>query len=127
MEHIHRLVIIEVTFRRGDAIVCANSVYTAAFMKSCMMSRRDYKGMRIDWFPDECADPLPLPAIQQPSIPALRQPWQARPNTGKAVSNMFALLEEDPSESSDEGSVSDVRDLMSPVSLPINWASAMRI
>lgn len=129
MEHIHRLVIVEIAFRGRDLVVCANSVYTAAFMKSCMMSRRDYKGMRIDWFPDECADPLPLPTVRRgPPIPALRRPRQARADqTRRDVSNMFALLEEDPSECSDEASASDVCDLISPDGLPVNWATAMRI
>jgi hypothetical protein len=130
MEHIDRLVIVEVLSRGADVVVCTNSVYAASFMKTCMMSRRDYRGLRIDWAHDECADPLPLPAIQHGhAIPALRQPGRATSDnsTGKNVCNMFALLAEDPSESSDGGSVSDVRDVVPPVGLPINWASRMRI
>jgi hypothetical protein len=111
MDHIDRLVIVDVTLHGSDAVVCTNSIHTAHFMKLCMMSRREYRGLRIEWFHDECADPLPLPAVQRgPAIPALRKPrrHRAKGNTAESARNMFALLTEDPTESSDGGSISDV-------------------
>ena len=59
LEHIHNLVVISVAFDKGNAFISTNSVHNALFARSCMMSRLTYKGMRIDYYPDECAGPLP--------------------------------------------------------------------
>ena len=59
MDHIHNLVIIDVIFRTGDAFVELNSIHNSLFARTCMMSRAAYKGMRIEWYPDECSQPLP--------------------------------------------------------------------
>jgi hypothetical protein len=58
MEHIHNLIVISVKFKHGNAYISTNSVHNALFARSCMMSRLTYKGMRIAFYPDECAAPL---------------------------------------------------------------------
>lgn len=49
MEHIHGLVIINVSFRNGHAYVSTNSVHNALFARTCMMSRTTYKGCKIEF------------------------------------------------------------------------------
>ncbi|KAI6864758.1 hypothetical protein KC338_g5330 [Hortaea werneckii] len=80
LDHIHNLVIIDISFRcpasaaamrsgssaregGDDAYVETNAVHNALFARTCMMSRTAYKGCRIEFFPDQCAGPLPVPAI----------------------------------------------------------------
>ncbi|KAL4927592.1 putative ATP-dependent protease (CrgA) [Aspergillus undulatus] len=58
MEHIHNLIVISVKFKHGNAYISTNSVHNALFARSCMMSRLTYKGMKIAFYPDECAEPL---------------------------------------------------------------------
>ncbi|KAG8530008.1 uncharacterized protein KY384_005490 [Bacidia gigantensis] len=59
LDHIHNLVVIEVTFERGDAFIELNSIHNSLFARTCMMSRTGYRGMKIEWYPDECSQPLP--------------------------------------------------------------------
>ncbi|KAI7193177.1 hypothetical protein KC343_g8553 [Hortaea werneckii] len=79
LDHIHNLVIIDISFRPpaslspsttgsgardgDDAYVETNAVHNALFARTCLMSRTAYKGCRIEFFPDQCAAPLPVPAI----------------------------------------------------------------
>ncbi|KAF4974873.1 hypothetical protein FZEAL_8274 [Fusarium zealandicum] len=79
LEHIHNLHVIKIHFVNNDCFISTSSVHTAMFARTCMMSRAEYKGSRIDWAPDECAQPLSsLPA----SAPAQRRP-QARARSHK--------------------------------------------
>jgi hypothetical protein len=64
LDHIHNLVVIDIYFKDGDAYVSTNSIHNALFARTCCMSRSLYKGMRIDWWPDECALPLPRPPMK---------------------------------------------------------------
>ena len=59
LDHIHNLVVIGVSFRNGDAFIELNSIHNSLFARTCMMSRAAYKGMKIEWYADECAQPLP--------------------------------------------------------------------
>ncbi|PHH79513.1 hypothetical protein CDD82_2334 [Ophiocordyceps australis] len=68
LEHIHNLVVISVHFLTGDCHISTNSVHNAIFARLCLMSRREYKGSRIEWGPDECAQPLDY--IPKPHKPA---------------------------------------------------------
>ncbi|KAF2457840.1 hypothetical protein BDY21DRAFT_285398 [Lineolata rhizophorae] len=101
LDHIHNLVVIEVQFREGDAYISTNSIHNALFARTCMMSRTTYKGMHIEWYPDECA--APLPKVQRaPSVQAA-----APPNRGQqsaALANRFGLLNVD---GADDGSDDD--------------------
>lgn len=63
-----------------------------------MMSRTVYKGARIEYCPDECAEPLPRPA--KAHNPVQRVPLKPAP-----LVNQYALLDtgsDDDSESEDE-------------------------
>lgn len=76
LDHIHNLIIISVSFDKGDAYLSLNSVRNSLFARTCMMSRAMYKGMKIEWYPDECA--LPLPNLQndnkkEPSPPKAKE------------------------------------------------------
>ncbi|KAL8924453.1 MAG: hypothetical protein Q9208_004061 [Pyrenodesmia sp. 3 TL-2023] len=59
LDHIHNLIVINMSFGGGDVFLSLNSVRNSLFARTCMMSRAKYKGMRIEWCPDECAMPLP--------------------------------------------------------------------
>ncbi|KAK8117454.1 uncharacterized protein PG998_005735 [Apiospora kogelbergensis] len=66
LEHIHHLIVIKIEFLGGSCHIKTNSVHNAMFARTCMMSRAKYKGSKIDWDVDECAQPLrvehrPLP------------------------------------------------------------------
>ncbi|KAK2014700.1 hypothetical protein LZ32DRAFT_603098 [Colletotrichum eremochloae] len=58
LEHIHNLVVVQVTFRGDNCHIGTNSVHNAMFARTCMMSRQKYKRSRIEWDADECAQPL---------------------------------------------------------------------
>ncbi|KAL8832170.1 MAG: hypothetical protein Q9170_004987 [Blastenia crenularia] len=60
LDHIHNLVIVNLSFIGGDAFLSLNSIRNSLFARTCMMSRASYKGMQIEWYPDECALPLPM-------------------------------------------------------------------
>jgi hypothetical protein len=99
MEHIHNLVVIDVTFRHGAAYICMNSVHNALFARTCMMSRTTYKGCKIEFFRDECDVPLPV------SISRARAPRPEPPKKKQApLANRFGLLNIDggAEESSDD-------------------------
>lgn len=59
LDHIHNLVVVDISFQNGDAYLQLNSIHNSLFARTCMMSRASYKGMRIEWYPDECSQPLP--------------------------------------------------------------------
>ncbi|KAL4979865.1 hypothetical protein BDW66DRAFT_147782 [Aspergillus desertorum] len=91
MEHIHNLIVISVNFKHGNAYISTNSVHNALFARSCMMSRLAYKGMKIAFFPDECAEPLTeIPTAPNRDAPASKKP--------AALKNRFHLLSVDASE-----------------------------
>ncbi|TKA70435.1 hypothetical protein B0A55_07892 [Friedmanniomyces simplex] len=97
MEHIHNLVIIDVTFRNGDAYISTNSVHNALFARTCMMSRTTYKGCKVEFLRDECDVPLPAPAYRSRAPPP--QPSKKK----VAMANRFDIINMDGTEqSSDE-------------------------
>jgi hypothetical protein len=59
LEHIDRLVVVGLQFVGADVRISLNSVSAALFARTCLMSRTAYKGMRMDFYPDECAAVLP--------------------------------------------------------------------
>ena len=86
MEHIHNLIVINVTYRNGDAYVSTNSVHNALFARTCMLSRTTYKGCKIEFFPDECDVPLAVPSIKSKA-------HMAKPAKKKtALTNRFDLV-----------------------------------
>ncbi|KAF2086736.1 hypothetical protein K490DRAFT_43841, partial [Saccharata proteae CBS 121410] len=99
MEHIHNLVVISVKIVKNDVFISTNSVHNALYARTCMMSRAFYKGFRIEWYPDECAAPLPhlRQRLSTPSLAtglALLKPQPKPPKPG----NMYAVLDPDTTE-----------------------------
>ncbi|KAL4784027.1 hypothetical protein BJX76DRAFT_236441 [Aspergillus varians] len=90
MEHIHNLIVISVKFKEGNAYISTNSVHNALFARSCMMSRLTYKGMKVAFYPDECAEPLAKIPSGPKKGPASRKP--------SSLPNRFHLLSVDGSE-----------------------------
>ncbi|KPM46195.1 hypothetical protein AK830_g320 [Neonectria ditissima] len=104
LEHIHNLVVIDVNFVRGDCFISTNSVHNAMFARTCMMSRGKYRGSRIQWAADECAQPLA-------EIPALRRSTSTA-STVKTqpdhMSNRFQVLDlSDDKDFIGDGSIDD--------------------
>ncbi|OXV05594.1 hypothetical protein Egran_06638 [Elaphomyces granulatus] len=96
LEHIHNLIIVDVQFSQGTAYISTNSIQNAMFARSCMMSRLMYKGMKINHYPDECAEPLPkVHSISRKDNP---------PPTKKVerLTNRFQMLYMDGSGDSDD-------------------------
>ena len=101
LEHIHNLVIVDLMFNNQEALVSLNSVHNALFARTCLMSRAKYKGLKIDFYPDECAQPLPV--IQRTPKTTNAKPALKEKNS---MVNRFQLLNMDGTEdgsSSDEG------------------------
>ncbi|KAL1311238.1 hypothetical protein AAFC00_001428 [Neodothiora populina] len=89
LQHIHQFDIIHVEIRGKDVIIYTNSVHNALFARTCMMSRKAYKGFKIEFFPDECAGPLPI----------IHQTAPAPKDTEKkqSMTNLFQVLNLDSS------------------------------
>lgn len=60
LHHIHNLAVISVRFDSGSVYISTNCVTGALFAKTCLMSRSFYQGLWIGFYPDECAEPLPV-------------------------------------------------------------------
>ncbi|WPH03052.1 Hypothetical protein R9X50_00592600 [Acrodontium crateriforme] len=88
MEHIHNLVLIDVTYRGSDAYVSTNSIHNALFARTCMMSRKTYKGCKIEFYRDECDAPLPM-RQNIPNSTIMRQ----KPIRKTSLTNRFDLLD----------------------------------
>ncbi|KAF4210116.1 hypothetical protein CNMCM8927_003381 [Aspergillus lentulus] len=95
LEHIHNLIVITVKFKQGNAYISTNSVHNTLFARSCMMSRGTYKGMRIGFYPDECAGLL----SELPSGP--KREVQPASKKSLSASNRFQLLSLDGSGDDD--------------------------
>ncbi|ROV98257.1 hypothetical protein VSDG_04395 [Cytospora chrysosperma] len=88
LDHIHNLVVIKVDFMGGSCYIKTNSVHNAMFARTCMMSRAKYKGCKIDWDLDECAQPFERPT----RVKHRKDTPPARKTNGKSVANRFHLL-----------------------------------
>ena len=87
LDHIHNLVVVDVHFRGRDVHISINSIHNALFARTCMMSRTIYKGTRFDWAPDECAAPLPPPAMKARPLSMPPPPSQL------STKNIYAILD----------------------------------
>lgn len=96
LEHIHNLIVISVRFKNGNLYISTNSIHNALFARSCMMSRRMYKGLRIWFHPDECAGPLADTINLPKKVP------NPSPNKPASRPNRFQLLSLDGSEEEEE-------------------------
>lgn len=101
LDHIHNIVVISVTFENGDAYISLNSINNSLFARTCMMSRVTYKGMRIEWYPDECSRPLPKIQYAPKKENIAQQPKKVT-----SAMNRFQMLNmdgpDDDSEETDE-------------------------
>lgn len=80
LDHIHRMVVTKVSFAAGNCYICTNSVDNAMYARTCMKSRQKFRHSRIDFFSDECAEPLEE---------------QAKPSVPKWAANRFEVLEDE--------------------------------
>lgn len=97
LDHIHNLVVVSIKFHQADAIISLNSVHNAMFARTCMMSRAAYKGSRIEWYPDECAQELLK--VHHTN----RQPAAASPKKASSMTNRFQMLNMDGTEDGSDG------------------------
>ena len=116
LDHIHNLVVISVKFKQGNAYISTNSVHNALFARSCMMSRRTYKGMRIWFSRDECAEPL----VKINTM--LRKKMHPSPNKPATRPNRFQLLSLDGTE---EGEGDDEWNGYSSLNSGLCWADSV--
>jgi len=96
LDHIHNLVVIKVTFERGDVHISTNSVHNALFARTCMMSRAIYKGLKIEWEADECADP-----IQKVQPPVRNEQKKSKKKKSSTLMNRFGVLNVEDGEDED--------------------------
>ena len=97
LDHIHNLVIIDITYKDGDARLSLNSIHNAIFAQTCLLSRLAYKGNKIEWFPDECSSPLP----KQP--PPKKESAAQQVRKVNTPSNRFQMLNMDGTEDNSDG------------------------
>ncbi|KAM7197865.1 hypothetical protein V8F33_005357 [Rhypophila sp. PSN 637] len=90
LDHIHNLVVIKVEFSGGNCYLSLNSVHNAIYARMCMMSRGKYKGTKIEWDVDECAQPF---TAQQASRQRKENTMPRKPLA--TVTNRFQLLNTD--------------------------------
>lgn len=119
LEHIHNLVVIDITFKQGDAIISLNSVHNALFARTCMMSRATYKGSRIEWSADECSQDLP----KTPPQPRKANP-PAPAKKANHMINRFHMLNMDGTEDGSEESSEDILTDFSASHTPTQWSLA---
>ncbi|MCJ1472724.1 hypothetical protein MMC13_001373 [Lambiella insularis] len=118
LDHIHNLVVIDITFRQADAFISLNSVHNSLFARTCMMSRGAYKSARIEWYPDECAQSLPSChyVVKKESVVQTAK-------TLNPMANRFQMLNMDGTE---DGSEEDEADEQPTFALHpvVNWAAS---
>ena len=78
-----------------DCHIGLNSIHNSLFARTCMMSRAAYKGMKIEWYEDECSQPLPEPK----RVPKENKPPPKR--TTKQPMNRFQMLGMDGNDTED--------------------------
>ncbi|TPX08966.1 uncharacterized protein E0L32_009545 [Thyridium curvatum] len=97
LDHIHNLVVIKVGFVGGSCYIRTNSVNNAMFARTCMMSRALYKGSKIEWDVDECAQPYDPEPVLKP-----RRNSQPRKAAANPMLNRFQLLNLDDGDEEDD-------------------------
>lgn len=113
VKHIHNLVISAVVWKGHDLYVSTNSIDKATFARNCMLSRLQYKGLKIEWYSDECAEPLPKAEARPMPISRASAPV-AKP---VAVPNRFDLLSLGDDNDSSKASEADDASRLSGIPL----------
>ena len=103
LDHIHNIVVISVALEDGDAYISLNSINNSLFARTCMMSRVTYKGMKIEWYPDECSQPLPK--VQYASKNSRQENLAPQPKKNGSAMNRFQMLDLDGND--DDSSETD--------------------
>ncbi|EFW98880.1 hypothetical protein CMQ_4732 [Grosmannia clavigera kw1407] len=94
LDHIHNIVILKVEFTKGSCYISTNSVHNALFARTCMISRSKFKGSKIEWYPDECAQPLEsFHQNVQPSSKPKKVAVTTKKLAMPKVANRFQLLD----------------------------------
>ena len=101
LDHIHGLVVIDVSFSRGDVIVRLNAIYVALYARSCMKSRATYKKVPIEYYPDECDQPLPFFDTKGKEVPVTKKA-PTRSQRLQSLNNRFDMLAMDEFEGESE-------------------------
>ncbi|KAK4493891.1 hypothetical protein PRZ48_015076 [Zasmidium cellare] len=96
MEHIHNLIIVDVTFQGRHAYMSTTSIHTALFARTCMMSRSAYRGCKVEFYHDECDTPLPVRAQVSRGVP--QEPARKQ----MPVTNRFGMLDTNSDASSND-------------------------
>lgn len=68
------MAIISVNFANGNAYISTSSVGGALYARTCMRSRAFYRGMRISFYEDECAEPFPRTRRSRVAAPVIKAP-----------------------------------------------------
>ena len=89
LEHIHNLEVVSCEMKNGHAFFSTNGIGHAVTARTCMQSRLKYKSTRIEFYPDECDQPLP--EIVRKPYKRDMSPNKTKYNTISHV-NRFALL-----------------------------------
>ncbi|KAK5956983.1 hypothetical protein OHC33_001352 [Knufia fluminis] len=101
LDHINTLEVVSVKTLQGHIFVSLNSVRHALAARSCMMHRLRYKGSRVEFWPDACAEPFP-PVPRRPPPNQNYHKHQAKHSTNSI--NRFNVLcnEDDTSDTAYE-------------------------
>jgi len=114
LDHIHNLVVIKVSFERGDVHISTNSVHNALFARTCMMSRAIYKGLKIEWEADECADP-----IQKLQPPVRDEQKKSKKKKSSNMINRFGVLNVEDGEDDDHDISNSTLQTVSAITTPV--------
>ncbi|KAL1640778.1 hypothetical protein SLS58_006600 [Diplodia intermedia] len=102
MEHIDNLAILDVRTQGNDLVMHTNSVQHCISARNCMMTRKPYKSLKIDFERDYCDEPLPQPV--RPSFFDSVQPASQQAVKSKASVNIYGVLDLDPEEDEEDDS-----------------------
>lgn len=95
LEHINNLEVVSIKTIQGHIWISLSGIRQALAARSCMMHRLRFKGSRIEFWPDECAEPFP-PVINRPQPKQDHYKHKAKHST-KSINRFDVLLNEDDS------------------------------
>ena len=102
LEHIHNLQVVDINVIHGEAYISLNSVHNAITARACMQSRLKYKACSIEFYPDECDQPLP--DLQKKAAGKFDPPKAKAARLGV---NRFEMLADDEYDDEDDNEVMD--------------------
>ncbi|KAI1340482.1 hypothetical protein F5Y15DRAFT_378770 [Xylariaceae sp. FL0016] len=103
LDHIHNLAVIKVDFVGSSCYIKTNSIHNAMFARTCMISRAKYRGSKIEWDVDECAQPIETvqkAPLKPPTPRAI--PTKSKPVVGLNRFDMLRIDDDDNDESDDK-------------------------